>query len=162
MRQLFIDLDGVLADFDGHFEKCFGVRPNQDTYEPPGMWDKIRAHGNFYRELPLMPDAYDLWGGVGAILFHSGPDYLQPIILTGIPHSIPDVAQQKREWVADKFGKYQKVITCFSRDKHKHGRPGDVLVDDRLKYSHYWLQMGGIFVHHKSAHQTLQELAALW
>ena len=63
-KGLFVDLDGVLADFDSYFEQCFGVRPNHDTYEPPGMWDKIRAHGKFYRNLPMMKDALELWRAV--------------------------------------------------------------------------------------------------
>lgn len=150
--QLFLDLDGVLADFDGYYEDQFGVRPNQDTYEPPEFWDCIRSHGSFYRDQPLMKDAMVLWNAVS---------HLNPIILSGIPYSIPRVSVQKRLWVTEHFGTGVRLICCPSREKRSYGRPGDVLVDDRLKYAGYWIEMGGVFVHHKNAKATLTALAGL-
>ncbi len=154
-RQIFVDLDGVLADLDTYYQTCFGVRPNQDTYEPPDMWDNIRRHGTFYQHLPLMSDAMKLWEGI-IERFHP-----RPIILTGIPRSIPGVEHQKRMWVRDHLGAHVKVICCWSRDKQLHGGPGEILIDDRLKYSTYWLRMGGVFVHHSSADDTLGQLEHL-
>ncbi len=148
---LFVDLDGVLADFDVHFERLFGVRPNQDTYDPPEMWDLIRANGTFYRDLPLMPDARVLWQAVNWM-------YHRPTVLTGIPYSIPGVAEQKMLWVAEHLGPEVKVITCGSRLKCRYGEPGDILIDDRLKYAHYWTDMGGVFIHHTSARETMLKL----
>lgn len=150
--QLFLDLDGVLADFDGHFEQIFGVRPNQDTYEPPGMWDKIRRYGRFYRDMPMMGDGLILWEAV---------KHLNPIILTGVPYSILDADMDKKEWCAQHLDPFVEVICCPSRDKCEYGKPGDILVDDRLKYSHFWIKMGGIFLHHKSTRETLPELSRL-
>lgn len=148
--QIFLDCDGVLADFDGYYETCFGQRPNQDSYEPPDLWDNVRKHGSFYRNLPLMPDAMELWDGVKK--FHSNP-----IILTGIPHSIRNVKEQKTAWVEEHFD--CPVICCFSKDKCKFGEVYDILVDDRLKYAHFWKDMGGIFIHHTSARNSLAALA---
>lgn len=152
--QLFIDLDGVLGDFYGYYETCFGAKPEQ-TESSPEFWDNIRSHGNFYREQPLLPDALELWEG--AKLLHSNP-----IILSGIPRSIPRVADQKLRWVRQHIGPRVQLITCYSRDKWKFGQPGDILVDDRLKYISHWLGMNGIFVHHKSAKQSLAELQVLY
>lgn len=151
--QVFVDLDGVLGDFDGHYEKLYGVRPNQDTYEPKDLWDNIRKHGSFYQTQPLMHDARELWEGVKK--FH--PD---PVILTGIPHSIPNAAQQKKIWVRQHFGSGVEVICCLSKDKALYGKPGDILIDDRLKYAHFWTDMGGIFIQHTTAKVTLLTLAA--
>lgn len=150
--QVFVDLDGVLADFDGYYEKLFGVRPNQDSYEPPEMWNNIRAHGNFYRDQPMMKGAYLFWADIKRL-------HPNPIILTGVPYLIPKAAQQKRGWVDEYFGKHVEMICCPSKDKHKYGEPGDILIDDRLKYSQYWLDMGGIFIYHTSIHNSLRELA---
>lgn len=150
MKQLFLDLDGVLADFDGYYETQFGVRPNQDTYDPPEFWDCILNHGSFFRDQPPMADAFELWQGVL---------HLNPIILSGIPYSIPDVATQKRAWVNEHLGSHVKLICCPSRSKCKYGLSGDVLVDDRLKYAGYWTDMGGVFIHHRAAKPTLAALA---
>lgn len=152
---LFVDLDGVLADFDGYFESQFGVRPNQDTYEPPGMWDLIRKHGSFYRDQPPFPNTHQFW--LSLLRFHP-----KPIVLTGVPWSIPNVEAHKREWVNKHLGEDVNLICCKSVDKCKYGRPGDVLIDDRIKYSHHWIQMGGIFVHHTSVENSIQKVASLY
>jgi len=154
-KLLYIDLDGVLADFDGGYEKLFGVRPDQDNYEPPDMWDNIRSQKAFYRDLPEMPGMHDLWKE----LTKFDPD---ATILTGVPYSIPDVAKQKRDWVLEHLGPTVDVIPCRSIDKHKYGVPGDILVDDRLKYSNIWTNMGGLFVHHVDNLTTVRRVAALW
>jgi hypothetical protein len=155
MRQIFVDLDGVLGDFDGYYEKLFGVCPNQDTYEPPDMWDNIRTHGTFYRDQPLMPDALMLWEGIKK-------HHPSPIILSGVPWSIPDVAAHKRTWVNRNLGFFVPLICCPSREKFSYGKMGDILIDDRLKYSHLWTKMGGEFVHYTSVSTTLQALSRLF
>lgn len=54
------------------------------------------------------------------------------------------------------------IITCRAREKFLHMRhPGDVLVDDYLKYKEAWEEAGGIFVHHTSARKTLARLAEI-
>jgi hypothetical protein len=53
-----------------------------------------------------------------------------------------------------------KMITCASRDKSRHMKPGDVLVDDYLKYRHLWEAAGGVFIHHTSAKASLEALRA--
>lgn len=147
--QLFLDLDGVLSDFDTHYETLYGVRPNQDTYDPPELWKNIKKHGSFYRTQPLMRDALELW---------EGTRQWNPIILTGIPMSIKDAAQQKKDWVFEHFGPQAQVICCRSKDKYIFGDPGDILVDDRIKYMQPWLKMGGVFIVHTSASESLRWL----
>ena len=93
MKQLFIDLDGVLSDFDGYYEQCFGERPDRSRpSDPPGVWDNISGHGLFYASLPLMPDAFDLWRGARRC-------HPEPIILTGVPYSVQNAENHKRAWV---------------------------------------------------------------
>jgi hypothetical protein len=33
-----------------------------------------------------------------------------------------------------------------------------VLVDDQMKHAHLWQEVGGIFIHHRSAEQSLRAL----
>ncbi len=152
-RQLYIDLDGVLADMDTYYEQQFGEKIGRaaNIKDPDGMWDKIRQHGHFYADLPLMSDALELWEG--AKRFHPNP-----IILTGIPHSIPECEKQKRGWVSRHLGKFIPVICCRSADKWKYCVPGDILIDDWVKYRELWEERGGIFIVHRSAEESLKEL----
>lgn len=147
--KLFLDLDGVLADFDRGVEKVTGRRPDQ---LPTGvMWAALSKSKDFYGTLELMSDARALW------------EFCQPhdpVILTGLPMGKWAEAQ-KRRWVANMLGEKVEVITCMSRDKHKFAGPGHVLVDDRPKLRDAWIEAGGIFVLHTSAEQSIAELKAL-
>ena len=51
--QVFVDLDGVLADFDAHYEKNFGVRPDKAADNVD--WSKVASVDRFYATMPLMP-----------------------------------------------------------------------------------------------------------
>lgn len=147
MRQLFIDLDGVLADFDGFYESQFGIRPNKAIKDPPDFWKNVERHGTFFADMAPMPDALDLWWGAKQL-------HPEPVILTGLPR-MKDAEAQKRDWVKRHVDMDAKVICCQSKDKRDHGKPGDVLVDDWDKYRHLWEGMGGIFVLHTSAAASL-------
>lgn len=105
MQQLFVDLDGVFADFNELYVRLFGeFGAQRDDPEPPGMWKNIREHGTFYKDLPLKPDALELWNGV---------QHLNPIILTGVPYDkVPGAEAHKREWLKKHLGANVRVVCC--------------------------------------------------
>ncbi|HKR27255.1 MAG TPA: hypothetical protein VJS11_07360 [Acidobacteriaceae bacterium] len=147
--QLFLDCDGVLADFDRAAKELFGMPPRlaEEQLGAREFWTRIHAQKTFYRNLPLKHDARLLFDAVA---------HLRPIILTGCP--IGGWAEpQKVEWAAEHFPGTE-IITCMSREKYLHMHPADVLVDDYLKYQHQWEEAGGIFIHHTSAHSTIAAL----
>ena len=43
-------------------------------------------------------------------------------------------------------------------DKRLYMKPGDVLLDDYLKYHQRWEEAGGIFIYHTDADATLVEI----
>ena len=122
-------------------------RAYQDRYGNDRFWDMLRGHGEFYRELPLMPDAHELFDSVA---------HLNPVILTGCPQGGWAEAQ-KVAWAKEHFPG-TKMITCAAREKSRYMRPGDVLVDDTLKFRHLWEQAGGLFIHHRNARESLAAL----
>lgn len=152
-RQVFLDCDGVLADFDSAATELFGMgaRDAEKELGTPGFWNRIGRHKpGFYEHLPLMRDAETLFRAV---------QHLKPIILTGCP--IGNWAQpQKQAWAAKTFPGTE-MITCQARYKSKHAKPGDILVDDTDKYRDRWEAAGGVFVHHTSAKDTLKQLEDL-
>ena len=147
--KLFLDCDGVLADFDKAAEKLLGMPPRQAEQKlgPKQFWSKLRNHADFYGSLPLLPDARKLFDAVA---------HLNPVILTGCPLG-GWAEEQKHRWAAVHFPG-TRMITCMARDKRMHMSLGDVLVDDYLKYKGFWEDAGGIFIHHTSADNTIAEL----
>lgn len=149
MPQLYLDCDGVLADFDRGATDILGMSPAkyQAKHKPGRFWQKLATAPDFYASLPLMPGAMKLFEAVR---------HLDPIILTGLPRG-NWAAPQKEKWAAEHFPG-TRIITCMAVDKRKHAKHGDVLVDDTLKHRHLWEEAGGIFVHHKDVDETLAEL----
>ncbi len=150
-KQIYLDCDGVLADFDAGAQAIFGMSPQAfETRRGPGeFWRRLARAEDFFGSLPLMPDAMELYEAVRE---------KNPIILTGMPHG-KWAEPQKRRWAARHFPEVP-VITTLAALKHEHRHPGDVLVDDRDKHRHLWEHEGGVFIHHKSARQSIKELRA--
>lgn len=147
--QLYLDCSGVLADHTAGAVEWLGMSP-QDFAQKFGrteFWNRIEAHPDFYGSLPLLPDARDLFDAVR---------HLSPIILTGHPRGEWAKAQKAR-WAARHFPE-TRVITCLASEKSRYAREGDILVEDMLKYRQLWEDVGGIFVHHRSAEATIKEL----
>lgn len=151
--QVYLDCDGVLADFDKAFMGKFNCCPvsYRQSVGTNRFWEDIQVGApDFYRSLPLMPDAMELYNAVR---------HLRPIILTGCPPG--DWSElQKIHWARDYFPGVP-VIVCPSRDKGDYCHYGDVLIDDRLKYADLWRTEGGVFVHHTSAQKSLEILAEM-
>jgi hypothetical protein len=149
-RQLYLDCDGVLADFDRGAERVLGVSPRvfEERHGRARLWDRLAQAPEFFFHLPLMPGATELFAAVR---------HLHPVILTGLPRGTWAAAQKVR-W-AEKHFPGTKIITCLAADKRNHCAHGDVLVDDTLKYRHLWEEAGGIFIHYREVGQALDELA---
>jgi hypothetical protein len=147
---LFVDMDGVLADFDAHHTAVFGRRP--DKLADNVDWAAVRAIPGFYAAIPPMPDMMTLWDAIRAF---------RPTVLTGVPARVAEAPDNKRAWVRQHLGADVPVICCRSRDKSLHAEPGDVLIDDWEKYRHLWIARGGRWITHRSAVETIAALRAL-
>ena len=78
-------------------------------------------------------------------------------IINGQPFTI---MKQKLDW-GKKYFPDIPMIVCLAKDKNTYGHPGDILIDDTPKYEHLWTQMGGIWITHTSAHNTIAKLKKL-
>ena len=158
MIRVYLDCDGVLADFDKKAMSLLGGKRPRDFENTEGeqaLWDQLYRHADFFASLPPMKDALRLVAGVQQLGFY-------PTILTGIPKpeggpGAVNAAEQKRAWVKTHIGDYP-VITCRSKDKWTHmEKPGDVLIDDWHKYKPLW-EKRGKFILHTSALDSLEQL----
>lgn len=150
--QLFLDCDGVLADFNKRAIEICGMEPRQfeDKVGEKKFWDMIYGTPDFFYSLDPMPDAYELVDAV---------KHLNPIILTGKPRG-EWAKEQKLRW-RDKYFPDLEMIVCPSREKIKYAKPGDVIVDDWEKWRQVWVDGGGIWVMHTSAQNSIRELKEL-
>lgn len=154
--RLFLDMDGVLADFDAGANAALGTENSYKwewIYGTKAFWERLFANPNFFGDLPPMPDALHLYGNVR---------HLRPIVLTALPKSDAGaVDTQKRAWIEKYLGPDVEVITCLTHEKPGYCEPGDVLVDDRAVNRDAWVDRGGHYVQHVSAVDTLSQLSSL-
>ena len=151
--RLFLDADGVLADFDHAARQLLGSSPKAyiSKHGRGAFWKRLAKAPSFYGDLPEMSDARILFNAV---------KHLKPTILTGLPLG-SWAAPQKVKWAAEHFPGVP-IITCMAADKHEHMHPGDVLVDDREKHRAAYEAAGVVFIHHKNAADSLRQLAKIY
>lgn len=146
--RIFLDLDGVLADFDalaGKMLNTNNIYKFEFVYGAKAFWEGIHRDPMFFQNLPLKHDALELWFAVKPY---------KPTILTALPHTgAESVDRQKRAWVKHYFGDVE-VITCLTKEKPDYCRPGDVLVDDRDLNRERWEANGGRFLLHQNSTAT--------
>jgi 5'(3')-deoxyribonucleotidase len=148
MRTIFLDMDGVVADFDTFAEELLGREIGWgDTTQDLSAeeWLRLASVDRLYYQLPLMPDATKLVAYVKSLSTR-----FQIGFLTAIPRrtTIPSARADKQAWVDKYFPGMRMDIGPFSHDKHKWCSPGDILVDDRPSNIREWNAAGGIAIYH--------------
>lgn len=133
---IFLDIDGVLADFDGHAK-------THNKFKGDGKLDFEALDFHWWSTIP----AYD-----GAKAFYDNMKALAKTKLLTAPMVSPHSHHGKAVWL-EKFDTGNKwalmdMIICPSRDKHYLACEGRILVDDRIDNVEAWRQAGGHAVHH--------------
>lgn len=157
MTQIFLDCDGVLADFDKFITPYMGggTRPDWDWMGNKEFWGRLEHLEDLFGSLDKMPDADELVQGTIDLTWKHG--LAMPIILTGKPR-LDKYTQQKLNWRDEHFP-HLEMIVCESKNKRKHMKaPGDIIIDDWEKHMQAWTSVGGRWILHKTAEQSLAEL----
>jgi len=150
--KVYCDLDGVLTDFESSVRGLFDREPWE--IPPKHLWSRLANTPDFYANLPWTADGKVLWSRIKD---------LHPTILTGVPKG-SWAGPQKKQWVRRELGSWITTHICHSKDKSKtvsRNGYGDILIDDRVVVGNLWTKAGGIFVWHKNAHDTIQQLKDL-
>lgn len=160
MTQIYLDCDGVLADFEGGAYNVVGMNLHdyREQYGLTNFWEVISGTQDFYANLDALPDAEELvWNCIKFAYVHHLPN---PIILTACPWG-DWAAPQKQIWKEKHFPILEMITTDGGENKYHHCQPGDILIDDYLKYKDLWVKAGGQFIHHINTSQSLMALHKL-
>ena len=160
--KIFLDLDGVVADFNKRFKDLSGMNPSD--YEAKNgknaFWDFIDEKHKvaFWVGIPPMPQAKSL------VDYVSQHDYE---VLTA-----PSIKKQsvlgKNLWIKNHTGKLfpskPKVNFRFAKEKHKvksNLTQYDILIDDKASTIDRWESAGGTGILFTSTPQTIEALKQL-
>lgn len=155
---LFLDLDGVMFDFEGYFYQCFGVTPpSKGGVDDDELWRLVHGHGNFFREMPLFEGATNFFK---TLCFYG----FNPVILTAASKKhYHEMAVQKRAAVREKLTTDHLILPVWgssSKALFMHA-PGDIIIDDYAKNCRRWTDAGGMAIHHIDFASTLLRLGMI-
>lgn len=155
---VYVDMDGVLADFESKAIEILGGDDWKEEIEKPN-WGRLSAVQNLYEILEPMPDMMELWSfledrfGIGH----------QIEILTAIPKRahFPDAVNHKRDWIHRHIGPHVRVnFGPYAYDKQFYCKLGDVLIDDSEMNVDQWNARAGRGILHTSAANTIATIDA--
>lgn len=132
---IFLDLDGTLADFDGHFRSLFDLEPS--SVDSKEKWALIAQEVDFFATMPVLP---------GAVEFYNMIRHRTHAVLTGCPHTeYARAATNKRHWSRTHLDENIMALPVLGkRNKHLFiNRPGDYLIDDNEEVCANWTNAGG-------------------
>ena len=158
--KIFVDMDGVVADFDQRFIDLSGMLPKEyeNKYGKNAFWDFIDEKNKlkFWIGIPQMSDAQSLMDYV------SQYDYE---MLTS-----PSIKKQslmgKGLWIKNHTNKglfklKPKVNYRFAKNKVEFAAPNHILIDDKASTINSWNAAGGVGILHTSAANTISQLKKL-
>lgn len=154
---LYLDMDGVVADFDRYAHETLGLPPSNGKYSPE-EWSDLSKNPRIYLGLQKTPYADRL---VDACRKFCKEREFDLKFLTAIPkgNDIPWAFNDKVTWALFFYPDIPVMFGPYSKDKHLHCRMNDILIDDRLSNIREWSGKFGYAIHHKSIEETLDELA---
>ena len=150
--KIYCDMDGVLVDFEGGYEKLTGI-DLKGEYRPgvEDFWKPIEQAGvKYWASLKWMPDGKQLWGY--------------------IKQYTPELLSAPSKSESSKIGKYvwvknnlpgTKLILRYASQKQQLATPESILIDDRQVNIDQWEAAGGVGILHTSADNTISQLKKL-
>ena len=141
--RIYLDIDGVVADFNkGVKQWLTSEYPDNITKYPEHEWNIIKKHDRLYRDLEVKPGAYEL---VEWCTNYCNRTNNELFFLTAAPidDDMPFAFYDKVLWGQRFFPDIPVFFGPKSKDKHKHYKEGDILIDDRPGNITDWQNVGG-------------------
>ena len=155
VRQIFLDMDGVLADFQTTCSEMLGLKI-WNTAEGHKLYDLNKREltaKHMFRRLNPLPDAWKLVD----YCMNSG---IHTEILTAagtVNRTL--VIRDKIDWIRRYISPYWIIIPTFKgSQKAAFAHKKAVLIDDRQRNIDAWVEAGGIGILHKTADDTIEQL----
>ncbi|MDB0041597.1 hypothetical protein N9F16_00755 [bacterium] len=155
--KIYVDMDGVVADFDKRFTDLAGMSPSEFESKngKNAFWDFIDVKHKlaFWVGIPPMSDAQSLMDYV------SKHDYEMLTAPSIKKESLMGKGLWIRNW-ANKglFPSKPKVNYKPAKNKHHFAAPNHILIDDKQSTIDSWNAAGGIGILHTSAGSTINQL----
>jgi hypothetical protein len=155
--KIYLDMDGVIANFEKKYEELFGMLPAQaDSHKVFGKQFAQFIQGKNFGSLELIPDAWTLMNylntcGVPVEILSS----------TARPENNNAIKQQKEVWLTAHGITYPTIFVPGKKLKAKYADENSILIDDTESNVDEWNAAGGTGILHKDALTTISILNTL-
>ena len=150
---IYLDMDGVIADFEKRYLELYNVTPSSVNYnEFNTFFDRFIEDRNF-ETLDLMPDAMDL---IRALRNALPPT--QILSSTASEKRYDAISTQKIKWLQTHDIDFQRNFVPGKRHKKKYARTDTLIIDDTESVINDWRAAGGVAILHKNVPDTLVQL----
>lgn len=162
----YLDMDGVIADFDGRFKEYTGYYPKeyQEKFSKKEFYKVINKGGHkFWSEMPWTPYGQKIWNklkGLNVSILSSPGEFFQ-------------AKEGKIDWINKHIGNI-KIDFKLSGEKHSilddHGIPNNpeqrkyhILIDDHYSNLIPWMENNGqsIKVTHNNTSAVIKNISSI-
>ena len=153
--KIYLDMDGVLTDFDKRYVELFGERPFAPEENRKHFWNNWKefVDGKHFETLEVHPDAFALMQVVKSLKV---PYEILSSSAGGYSHD--EVIAQKKKWLAKHGINVPANFVPGGKHKAAYAKPMHVLVDDMKKNIDAYRAAGGPAIHHTNVGDTTREL----
>ena len=152
--KVYIDLDGVIADFERRYIELFGTSPaSDDARKRFGTRFGQFIQSEHFATLDLMEDAHVLLDYLSVITVP-----VEILSSTARPITHSGIAVQKQKWLEFHGIKFNPIFVPGKRLKAQYATPTAILIDDTESNITDWNDAGGCGILHKTALTTIAKL----
>lgn len=153
INTIYLDMDGVIADFDKGYSSLYGVYCRNDPVRD--HWSEFVSGGGFV-SLPLMEDALDLVKVITSLRVK-----IEILSCIGNRGDQDSVARQKREWLIAKGFYFPTNFTFTKKEKSDYASPTSLLIDDSKACIDPFLERQGHAILHTNSSNTIKQIECM-
>ena len=155
MMNLYVDMDGVISDFDEFIKDYYPEMKHHERFR------KAVTEENVFEVLADQEGGLLLMETIEDLKFKYG-DKLQVNFLTSVGTKDPElgtiVAQQKQKWLDSRKYLFKPLFVTEKKFKAKYAHEKALLIDDRPGSVEPFREAGGRAILHKYPHETISAL----
>lgn len=156
ISKIWLDLDGVIADFEKKFKEVYGIKPPHTTSkkskeEKNRFKDFIQNH--YFAELDLMSDAMM---GINFLRHTRIP--VEILSSTARPEYYDIVSNDKNIWLQRNGIEFPATFVPGKKHKREYVSENAILIDDTPINIDQWREDGGIGLLHRDWYDTISIL----
>lgn len=146
---IFLDVDGVFADFDGAIQKYAKMKY---TDNPEKVWNILDKVPNLFANLDILPGSKELFDDI----FNCHSNVVMLTALPQLTNKLVTAPTDKEQWVSANLHSYIDTICVRNwseKKKYCHGL-NYILIDDSARNVDEWRAKGGRAILHTSNEST--------